>query len=423
MSERSRFNVIIVGAGITGLAAAVALGRKGHRVTVLDYRTKLKGTIGFGILSWSNATRVLFKFDLWPRLQQVMLPPPTIHYRKGDTGEILVTRGPDDFVGAYGFPHFNIMREDYVKVLMETAKEHGVDVRLGVGVERVDEAEAQVTLATGETLKADLIVGADGINSTTRKFVLPGQEFPLSSSINAYRFSIPEDIVRADEKVAHVMETHDLWFGPDRLVVAGPLRGYYSATLPHPGIHGTAGAWNKPGDLAEMRKLYEGFNPVVRRLLEHVEFCTAWKIAELPDLPRKLSESDKVILIGDAAHAMMPYAAQGGSQGVEDAACLAECLDRASSTIDIPKILKAFEAIRKPRTDKVREHSRENVRRMSQAGEVKKTPAHAAGAAGGRKPSAPPDDTMELEGLHDWLLAYDVFEDVSCPPQYFRYGS
>ena len=165
----------------------------------------------------------------------------------------------------------------------------------------------------------------------------------------------------ADPTIAHLMTdiNANCWIGHKRHVMAYPIRKgtMYNLVLSHPADDAEAGKWNEPGDINEMNEQYEDFDPVIRRVLSKVEWCLNWKVADLPPLPEWVGASGKVVLIGDAAHAMVPFLAQGAAQALEDGASLAECLARAKSPADIPHLLRAFEAIRKPRAERVQRAS------------------------------------------------------------------
>jgi salicylate hydroxylase len=132
----------------------------------------------------------------------------------------------------------------------------------------------------------------------------------------------------------------------------------YNMVLSHPGGVAAAGKWNEPGNLQEMQEHYKDFDPIIRRVVSKVTSCLNWKIADLPELPTWTN--GKVVLLGDAAHAMVPFLAQGAAQAIEDGACLAECLDRVKSLSDLPEYLEAYEEIRKPRAERVQKGTRDS---------------------------------------------------------------
>jgi salicylate hydroxylase len=123
----------------------------------------------------------------------------------------------------------------------------------------------------------------------------------------------------------------NVWIGPDADVAGYPIRNgeMYNFVLTHPGKVGI-GKWNEPADVEELRNQYSDWAPVVQQLLSHVTSCVKWKLASLPPLEKWVNESGRVVILGDAAHAMLPYLGQGAAMSIEDGAALAECLDRVS---------------------------------------------------------------------------------------------
>jgi salicylate hydroxylase len=250
-----------------------------------------------------------------------------------------------------------IHRADYQKILYDAAIELGVHVLLGSPIEAVEESGPIVILKSGQQLSADLVVGADGIRSRTRKSILMNDDVEAVDSPNcAYRATVPADVMLSDPKVSHLMTdpNTNLWFGHERHIVAYPIRKgtIYNVFMSHPG-KGSVGRWNEPGNVEEMRRHFSNWDPVIQQVLSHIEECRKWKLAYLPPLEKWVSDSGRVVLIGDAAHGMLPYMAQGAAVSIEDGAALAECIDRAESVSDLQRLLSAFEMIRKPRCEAI----------------------------------------------------------------------
>lgn len=357
-------NIIICGAGLGGLGAAIALARKGHTVSVYEAARGLS-EVGAGIQIPPNASRILKDYGLESEFLEKVVWPQHFAFRRYATGELLgATPLHPHLTDRYGHPYWLIHRADYQRLLFDAAEAQGAMIHLNSGIISVDQSTPSVTLKDGRILKADLIVGADGIRSRTRKAVLGSKDVePISSSNCSYRATVPVEVMSADPEIAHLMTdiNANCWIGPGHHCMAYPIRqgAMYNLVLSHPAGNATAGMWNEPGDLEEMKKHYADFDPVVRRVLSKVESCLNWKVADLPSLPSWVSDSGKVVLIGDAAHAMTPFLAQGAAQAIEDGAVLGECLARVESRCNIPNVLRAYEAIRKPRAERVQQGSRE----------------------------------------------------------------
>lgn len=249
--------------------------------------------------------------------------------------------------------------------MYDAAKESGATILLGSPVERVDEGEGGpfVVLKDGQQFKADVVVGADGIRSKTRRSILKKNIEVINSRNCAYRATVPAKIMNSDPAIAHLMTdiNSNCWIGHERHIMAYPIRNgeLYNLVMSHPG-QASVGRWNEPGDLEEMKKHYCNFDPVIQRVLDHVDYCLKWKLAYLPPLTKWVSDSGRVVLIGDAAHGMLPYLAQGAATSIEDGAALAECLDRVQDVSDILNMLQAFQAIRKPRCEAIALGARAN---------------------------------------------------------------
>ncbi|WEW58589.1 2-polyprenyl-6-methoxyphenol hydroxylase [Emydomyces testavorans] len=371
---QNRFRILIIGGGLGGLGAAICLSRKGHSVTVIEAANKLV-EVGAGIHIPPNSTRVLDSYGLTEKFHEKAVWPKSLVFRRYCTGEVI---GSTPFRHVlekkYGFPYWLVHRADYQQILVDAVKESGAKIMLGAQVEYVDEQTPAAVLADGRRFTADLIIGADGIRSKTRRAVIREKEIEANDTPNCvFRVTVPAEVMNADDEVKHLMIDEDSngWIGHQRSIMAYPIRQgtIYNLVLCYPG-KASVGKWNEPGDPDEMRAYYGNFEPTIKKVLAKVKSCLKWKLAELPPLPSWVSPNGKVVLIGDAAHAMVPYLGQcidqlkqddkGAAMAIEDGAALGECLDRARSTWDIPKVLHAFEAIRKPRCERVQAVAREN---------------------------------------------------------------
>ncbi len=296
-------------------------------------------------------------------------------------------------------------------------------------LESVDETGPTVILKNGQRMEANVVVGADGIRSRTRKAVIKNREIEATDSTNcAYRATVPASVMISDPAIAHLMSdiNANCWIGHGRHIMAYPIRNgqLYNLVLSHPG-KATIGKWNEPGNLDEMKANYSHFDPTIKRVLENVTGCLKWKLADLPPLPKWVSDSGRVVLIGDAAHATVPYLAQGAATAIEDGAALAECLDRAQSANDIPTLLRAFQTIRKPRCEAIQKGARANgdIWHMSDGPEQKQRDRDMKQTMEGR-PDIPggtknPNQWSDKE-FQPWLFGYDAVEAVSARVSHYR---
>ncbi|KAG2733501.1 hypothetical protein G9P44_003026 [Scheffersomyces stipitis] len=361
----THFNIIICGGGIGGIAASIGLRKKGHNVTILEGSSSLS-EVGAGIQMPPNSVHVLKEYGIFDKFLPYITRPKNICLRRYDNGKVLsMTPLDPEMTKSYGNPYVLIHRADYQRILHESALELGVEYKLNSRIASVDQEAVTVTMVDGNIHQADIIVGADGIRSKVRDSAVVTEEkvLPLKCSNCAYRATIPREVMLSDPEIAHLMTdvNSNCWIGYRRHIMAYPIRNgeLYNMVLCHPG-EASVGVWNEPGDVEEMRHHYRNFDPIVVRLLSKVQSVLKWVLADLPMLPRYVSESGKVVLIGDAAHAMLPYLAQGAAQAIEDGATLADEINMCKSSSDIPVALKNYQKRRKRRVEAVQAGAHKN---------------------------------------------------------------
>ncbi|KAF8859160.1 FAD/NAD(P)-binding domain-containing protein [Acephala macrosclerotiorum] len=352
------YKILIAGGGIGGFSAAVELALKGHSVTVLE-RTPTLQSIGGSLLIPPQACKVIDSWGCHDRfLSADEIREKLMIFRYAD-GTVIGSNNLGWQKDVYGYQTLNIQREDYQKMLYERALELGVKVKFGCKVDNIDQAAPSITLADDEVHKADLIIGADGVRSKVRTAVL-GEVVEPRVSDTAYICRFPGDLMRADPLTAPMMAHPDPhgWLAPGRHAVASPgcHGAIYGIILIIDKEHGPRSRLANGGDIKELRDRYQDHEPRVRKILDMVkeDDCRLWRISMLPDLKSWVSESGKVVLLGDAAHAMHPYLAQGSAMATEDAAALGECLSRATEVSQVPLAMKTYESIRKPRAEKLK---------------------------------------------------------------------
>ncbi len=337
--------VIVVGAGIGGLAAALALARAGQRVRVFEQAAAL-GEVGAGLSITPNAGRALLHLGLGARLAAIGSTPPVGAIRHYATGEILVTLGQDQSRERYGVPLYHVHRADLHAALGAALRSMQSDaIETGRVLESLEQRANGVVarFADGSTATADCLIGCDGIHSATRR-ILFGADRPNFTGYVAWRGLIPGELVGAELLDPPLCMT----VGPRRMLMRYPLRG---GTLVNYVAIARRSAWTEEGwsvrsTVREVLDEFADFEPRVRRLLEltPAERLFKWGLFDRDPLPTWTR--GRVTLLGDAAHPMPPFTGQGAVMALEDAAILG----RAFAAADEPATaLRRYEAARHAR--------------------------------------------------------------------------
>lgn len=341
-------NLIVAGGGIGGLAAASVLARDGHAVTVLEQSAAF-GEIGAGIQLGPNIFRMFEYLGLTDAVSRVAYFPPGMGMNDVRTGEPVV-RVPlgDTALATYGFPYGVIYRADLHQVLLDACRTlPNVTLRTSSKVESFvqDATGVTVRLSGGEELRANALVGADGLWSRIRESVV-GDGKPRVSGHIAYRA-----VLRREDVPSHLWSDDVvLWGGEKTHLVHYPLRRgelFNLVAVFHSNKYDEG--WNTFGDTAELDERFAQAVPQVRELLGKIE---TWKMWVLCDREPVSNWSDRrVTLLGDAAHPMLQYLAQGAGQAIEDAVVLGAALRHTRADID--KAFLQYQQARYLRTGRV----------------------------------------------------------------------
>jgi len=374
--------VTIIGGGIGGTAAALALLRAGCDVHVYE-QVASKAEVGAGIQLSPNATRLLHRYGLADALARLAVRPSHIEIRRWDDGRMLGREQLGDAVeAAYGAPYYHFHRADLLSILagaVPPERLHGgrrcVDV-----IQTADGARA--VFDDGAVVDSDVVVGADGIHSVVRR-VLFGDERPRFSGNVAYRGLAPA------ARLAHLNLTHKTtnWMGPGGHFVHYFVSGgrYVNFVAVTEQANWERESWTDRGDIAEARRCYAGWHPLIHDILGAVDETFKWALFDRTPLPAW--SVGRVTLLGDACHPMLPYLAQGAAQAIEDGATLARCLAEAAPS-RIQEALAAYEALRRPRTAAIQLGARGNsvTFHLRDGDEQRKRDAEMAAWTGGLSP-------------------------------------
>ncbi|TKA75621.1 hypothetical protein B0A55_04892 [Friedmanniomyces simplex] len=352
-------DIKVIGAGIAGLACAFALSRKGHKVTVYERNSKLY-EYGSGLQMSPNASRIIYQWGLQEHFLKVVNQPDVMTVRRYSDDKVIgeIPHNPMS-EWEFGSPYWQIYRPDFQNILAKAALEEGVEIRFGHAVTSIDAERGTMSLDDGTQLEADLIIAADGIRSRARSAISPVQAESYNEA--CFRAVVPKARMLQDPETARLMagDFSMVWVGPGAAVLGYALAGgeLYNALLSIPrSSHTELGRWNQPGDLDEVRSHLKDFCTPVKKVWNLVDDCAKWELGDVPKLDSYVSQSGKFVLVGDAAHAIIPHAGQGGAMALEDAAVLAEFLD-PKTLLDrnkMPVRMQAYHNFRQPRIESIR---------------------------------------------------------------------
>jgi 3-hydroxybenzoate 6-monooxygenase len=341
-------NLLVAGGGIGGLAAAYVLGRAGHRVTVLEQASTF-GEIGAGIQLGPNIFKMFEYLGLTKAVNRVAFFPPGLGMNDVRTGEKVI-RVPlgNTALAAYGYPYGVIYRVDMHDVFLHACKTlPTVTLRTSSKVESFEQdgSGVRAQLAGGETLQGDALIGADGLWSRIRESVV-GDGKPRVSGHIAYRA-----VLKRDEVPQHLWSDDVLlWGGEKTHLVHYPLRRgelFNLVAVFHSNKYDEG--WNTFGDTAELNERFSQAVPQVKELLGKIQTWKMWVLCDRE--PVKIWSKGRVTLLGDAAHPMLQYLAQGAGQAIEDAVVLGEAL--RSTHGDIEQAFRKYQQARYLRTGRV----------------------------------------------------------------------
>ncbi|KAK2050203.1 FAD/NAD(P)-binding domain-containing protein [Colletotrichum somersetense] len=350
--------VLVIGAGLGGLICAIACRKEGFEVVVLERADRVE-PIGAGIQVPPNGARVARQLGYLDRLLERATVIDGFELRRYANGKHLHTLSDKDSYGVYGNPWIVIHRADIHAVLWQTCKELGVDLCLGMSVERIDFENDIVHLADGDHVRGDIIIGADGIYSVCRDQLLGSPSPAVETGDLAYRATLPTEHLnalndsRVDELCARKQVT--VWLGPNRHTVFYPVkRGReFNLVLIRPD-NMRASENRVEGDILEMRESYAGWDETLTKVLSLIPKVQKWKLCTHPELETWTKGS--FALLGDSCHPSLPYQAQGAAMAAEDGAVLGKLLGLLKSSAGdgmkqkVPEILKLYESLRKSRT-------------------------------------------------------------------------
>lgn len=349
-------DIAIVGAGIGGLTAAAFLLQRGHRMKVFEQAPVL-GEVGAGIQMSANAMHALDALDIRARIEPLAVRPKAFHFRRFDDGELLhmIPLG-EQHERQHGKPYFQIHRADLHAALVEAVQKLSPEaIETSARVTGVQEDDEGVTLRfeDGRTHRCELVVGADGIKSVVRQYVIGADEPQFTGQV-AWRLTVPIERIPPELRT-DIVST--IWCGPANHAVTYYLRN--GQLLNFVGCverDDREESWTARRPWSELDQDYAGWHPMVRAVVEAVDRDECYRWALNNRIPSLVWSTRRVTMLGDAVHATLPYMAQGAAMAIEDAAVLMRALE-----LDAPlaERLRIYHEHRAPRAARVVHESTE----------------------------------------------------------------
>lgn len=369
-----RLNITIIGGGLAGAFTARVL-RERHNVTILE-RTTDPIEVGAAINVGPNGVRILAKYG-FDREKVGSIPVRRIKNWNKDGKMLLENQinAKEEYGEDWLFQHRADLRAEFLRLATAPSQDLRLNgeparIRYGANVVDVDVEEGIAFLDTGEKIKSDLVIAADGVKSIVRPLVVGDEAFKTArpSGFSAFRFTLPRSIVtekypdfeilnRSQGATLGIILAFDL---SRRSVVLYPCRNYellnFVCIIPDTSLKAaTTESWTAPGDVEELLACFTDYPEWVIGVLKLAKDIKLWQLRDQDPLPSYIK--GRTVLIGDAAHAMTPHQGQGGTQAVEDAEGF-ELFNQSCSGSDIPGLLKDFDMVRRKRAGQIQDNTR-----------------------------------------------------------------
>jgi salicylate hydroxylase len=347
-------NMVISGGGIGGLAAALACARVGWKVDLLE-QSPMFGEVGAGIQLGPNVVKVLQAMGVGDALQRVAAFPSHLEVRNATTTERLGVLPLGKTVEQrYGAPYVTIARADMHSLLLGAVRaQGGVDLHLDSRVIGITQSEQGVRVETvqDQVFEAPLLLGADGLWSMVRKQVVENDVAPRVTGHLAFRAMLPQSALPASLRTQVVTA----WMGPNFHAVHYPVRSgewLNVVCIVHGKVSGDPQSWDHSANAHELRSRMAQARGPLRDLIYAIDQWRLWPLTDrLPMASAAEHAKGRIALLGDAAHPMRPYLAQGAGMAIEDAAALAACL--AETPDQVPQALTRYANLRWQRNARV----------------------------------------------------------------------
>ena len=354
MAKDTTQTMVIAGGGIGGLAAALACSRTGWQVSLLEQALEF-GEVGAGIQLGPNAVRVLQAMGVEEALRRVAAFPERLEVRNALTTQLLgMLPLGQRAQQRYGAPYITIARADMHGLLLEAVRaQGGVNLHLDSRVVGIAQDAQQVRVQTvqDQTFEAPVLLGADGLWSQVRKQVVADDAPPRVTGHLAFRAMVPQSDLSAHLRSQVVTA----WMGPDFHAVHYPVRSgewLNVVCIVHGTVAGDPQSWDHSANAHELRSRMELAGGALHELIHAIPLWRLWPLTDREPMTSAAQHAKgRIALLGDAAHPMRPYLAQGAGMAIEDAAALAHCLQEVPN--DVPQALARYAAMRWQRNARV----------------------------------------------------------------------
>ncbi|KAK4494545.1 hypothetical protein PRZ48_013901 [Zasmidium cellare] len=357
--------VLVAGAGIGGLTAAIALRQQGHIVKIYE-QSQFAAELGAAIHLAPNSNGILRRLGIYA--ENFGSNPCNKFTELDGQGDIVRSMDVRESNKLWQHPWHLAHRvhlHDTLKKAATSAEEKGRPAKLYTRsrVKAVDEAEGTLTLESGETVQGDVIVGADGVHSVTRTRIAPNTK-PFGCGKSAFRFLIARDQIKDDPVTAPLVDEEGelkIWYEADRRIVMYPTSNnqLLNFVCIHPAAESNASAdWNQGASMETLQKVYSSFEPAVQALLSKAdpETLKVWSLLDMEEIP--VWNKDRLALLGDAAHPFLPHQGQGAGTAIEDGAALATVLPLGTRREEVAERLRLYDEIRHERATTIQFYSR-----------------------------------------------------------------
>ncbi|CAK9437969.1 uncharacterized protein LODBEIA_P23470 [Lodderomyces beijingensis] len=404
---------VVVGAGLGGVSASIALSLAGHKVKLLEAAPEL-GEVGAGIQIPPPSIKILEAMGCLKEVDAVSIHPTDILIHRYDTGEVISKQNLVPYVkDKYDGLYLHIHRAHYHEVLVNRAKELGVEIHLNSRVESVDFDTNSVRTAAGVVHTGDVIVGYDGVRSKTREEITGKAGGAYDTGDLAYRALIPTELLKTVPGLEKYWSHPDIhfWWGPTLHIVMYFLQGgkicnvvgLCPDTLPDD-------VMREGANHQELIEVTKGWDSDLHKIFNLIDEVGKWRLQDSRELANWVPEKGNVIILGDASHSTLPYLASGASQAVEDAAVLAGLFSKIESKDQIREILTMVESMRKWRSSQVVRGSANcrNIYHLADGEEQEIRDSKLKGKA----PQLGCPNRFADPVFQDFLWGYDAFEEI-----------